>query len=261
MNPTLSDRPIIIEQNGEPIAEIVVRAQQRPVEPVFVAYAATQTPLQAVPTQFAPQEQQPLRLPRAACALWVRPRLALASLVVGPVWSWALPIGLALLLFYTRIFLLAFLGVELTEWALLGGVGAILLGWPLRTAILYSLSSLFGGQPLLFPLLVMSAWATLPLTLRTLVEVIYMLGTGQFLAYPGLSGLLSQQMLVDPAASWVLATLTMLLGKIDLYSLLYFIFLAYTISIGARLTLSRALVVATTYAIFMLFISSTRLLI
>ena len=107
----------------------------------------------------------------ALCRIWLRPRSVLMNVALFGGGSWILPIGLALFFFYAHFAVLAYLRVPHLDWALIHGVAGILVGWPLCAAFLYTLSRQVGGRPEFVSLLAMSAWATLPLTLRNLVQL------------------------------------------------------------------------------------------
>lgn len=179
-----------------------------------------------------------------------QPPALLTRLAAGPGWLFLVPVGMALLFFYGRFFTLVLMQAPRSEWALMGGVGGILIGWPVRALVLYALSKQFQGCPSFVPLLNLSAWATLPLTLRDAVQVLYMVSMGRLLIYPGLSGLLVQN---DTATTTGLEKAGhFLLGKLDLYAICYLVLLVVAVRIGAQVSKPKAVLIVALYSILIL---------
>lgn len=198
----------------------------------------------------------PMRLRTALVAIWLQPRKVLASLAYGSSWSWLAPIGLALLIFYGRLFTLALLHDPAVKLALVQGFVGILLGWPLCAALLYTLSKVVGGRPAFITLLILCAWATLPLTLRNVAQIIYLVTTGQPLLYPGLSGLLAAM----DTTHWTVQLGQLLLMRLDLYTLWHLGLLARTVQLGAQISFRKAMFVIGLYALLTLFVSAVAIL-
>jgi hypothetical protein len=181
---------------------------------------------------------------------WLLPYPVGRSATYHPLAGWGIPIGLGLLCFYGRLFVLAALHRSDLEWTLLGGVLGILVGWPAQTLALATISRGCAGQPHVTRLLTLTAWASLPLTLRDAVQSVYMLTTGQALLYPGLSGLLPVSA-ATPNPD-LLAVSHYLLGQVDLYKLAALALLVFAVREGAQLSTPKALLVVSIYSILSL---------
>lgn len=216
-----------------------------PIEGYEMTMVEQVLPAQEIIRYVKPDEIQhppivPVTAPFALLSIWRHPRLVLTFLAWRGGWSWSLPIGLALLCFYLHFFIRIFLGEPLSELTLVSGALRILIGWLLSVFCLYLLSRLAGGQLTLSPLLTTVAWATLPLTVRSLIEMIYMLGAGQMVAYPGLSGLLVEGGIDWSQTDVFLIIMHHLLGKVDLYTMGYVCLLVVAVSISSRLSTMRS---------------------
>ena len=203
-----------------------------------VSYSITPAP---TTLQRQPEVQQHPKT--ALLHIWLHPRAALAGLAAGSGWSWLAPIGIGLLVFYTRIFTLAYVGERFMYEALMAGAAGIVVGWPVCAALLYALTALTGSRPGFVPLLLLCAWATLPLTLRSALQVIYMLSAGQPLGQPGLAGLLAGM----DASHWTVRTGQLVLGQLDLFTGWHLGLLALAVSVAVGVSISRALIVVGMY--------------
>lgn len=210
-----------------------------------------------LPTVHESSPEPQASLHSAMISIWLYPRTTLVGLACGHAWSWVVPIGLALLVFYARLFTLALLHDPSVKLSLLQGVVGILIGWPLCAAMLYTLGKLTGGRPGFMPILVMCAWTTLPLTLRNVVQVIYMWASGRLLHYPGLSGLFVD---MDATHSPIRVG-HLLLGRLDLYTLWHLCLLVLVVSIGAQISSWKAAPVVALYTVLTLLFSALVILI
>ena len=104
-------------------------------------------------------------------------------------------------------------------------VAGVWLGWLIVSGLLHLLLTLLGGRGDTAQALNVVAWASLPLGLRDLVRLFYLLATDQMLTSTGLSGF------VDAAQGNASLFLSNLLGLVDVY-LIWFILLA---TLGAKL--------------------------
>jgi len=118
-------------------------------------------------------------------------------------------------------------------------------------ALLYGASRWLGSQPDLDAFVQMIAWSSLPFTVRNLVQLLYMISTGDLIHHPGLSGLLT---VADGSGSGP-SLLYQLLGTFDLYSLWHLLLVLVTVQIAARLTLPKTLIVVAFYGSCFLVIS------
>ncbi len=191
-------------------------------------------------------EQKPLFGP--LLHIWLHPRMTLTNLAAGGAWSWIAPIGLALLVLYMRLFALAYLHDDHLYGTLMSGAAAVLVGWPACAAFLYALSRLTGSRPDFSSLLALCAWATLPLTVRSAVQAVYMLGSGRLLEQPGLAGLLAGA----SAGEWATQVGRLTLGWIDLFWLWHLGLLALAVHVEARLSMTKASVVISLYSVLIL---------
>lgn len=198
-------------------------------------------------------EQTALNARTAITIIWFRPRAVLGVISHNPRWWWPLPIGLALLLFYTRLFLLVYLGVPGFDWMLVGGLSGVFLGWPVSTALLTLLSKRHDAPLPFNAMLNLYAWTTLPLTVRDAVQVVFMLFTGRALTNPGLSGLLDP-LSVD-APGWAMRVGSALLSRFDLYTLWHLGLLVLAVGIGAKLARRDALWIVAQYSTVILVFS------
>jgi hypothetical protein len=109
-------------------------------------------------------------------------------------------------------------------------VGWLVIGW-----LLHLILTLFGGRGTSQQALNLAAWASLPLLLRYLVQIVAMLVTDQTIGTAGLGGF-------APAGEGVLPALGgALLGQIDLYILWQFVLLVLGAKIISQLSTVKAL--------------------
>jgi hypothetical protein len=159
------------------------------------------------------------------------------------------------LCFYLRFFTLVLLRAPFSEWALLGGVAGILLGWPVRTMVLALLSKPLGGHPHWGLLFSLSTWATLPLALRDVVQTIYMAFSHKVLMHPGLSGLVVER--EGMALTGLEQVGQYLLGWVDLYTIWQLVLLVITVKVGAQVTTGKAILIVTIFGLLQLLVGSS----
>jgi hypothetical protein len=175
----------------------------------------------------------------------VQPVATFGQLTANPYGQVWLPLGGALLAFYLHTFVLVALQSAALDWRFAGGVINILVGWPLRMLLLAALTRLRQGRPAFGPLLWLSAWATLPLTLRSAGQTLYLLVTGHPVAQPGLAGLLAG---ADTALPLVKLGY-FVLGWIDLFTLWHLALLVVAVRIGAAVSVRTASRIVVLYSI------------
>ncbi len=108
----------------------------------------------------------------------------------------------------------------------LGAVAGVVIVWLLISWLLHLILTLLGGRGTSQQAINVVAWASLPLALRAVVQIVAILVTDQAIAAPGLSGF-------APAGEGSLhALLASALSQIDIY----FIWQLTLIAIGARLS-------------------------
>ncbi len=129
----------------------------------------------------------------------------------------------------------------------LPGVAAVIgavLGWLVWSGALHLFSTMMGGGETFGQMWRVVVWSQLPLALRGLLQSIYIAATGQLIANPGLSGLVSQSASVDESVQQFMSAppstgrmvLQAFLGKIDLFLLWNLALLAIGVSVTARLS-------------------------
>ena len=179
---------------------------------------------------------------RLLAQVWTRPRRVFETIAAGPGWLWAIPMGGALAFFYGRVFAAAFVGAPVSAGALIGGLAGILLGWLLRALLLHLLAASLGGRSDFGALYRATTWASFPLILRDAVQVGYVAATGSLIAGPGLSGLVANG--VSAPSVW-----SVVLGRIDLYTIWYLALLVMTLQITAALTRGKATLAVALYSL------------
>lgn len=179
-------------------------------------------------------------------------------LAAGSAWSWLIPCLLALLALYGQLLTRAYLGTPITEWLLIGTVIGFILGWPARVAVLTVFSRWLGAAPNLGRLALLYLWAALPLTVRDLLQISYMLRSGSLPGQPGLAGLLEPHN--SRAISPMLELGLQLLAYVDLFTLWHLALLVIMLQIGARASLRQALLVTAAYGGLLLLLRSSTLL-
>jgi len=97
----------------------------------------------------------------------------------------------------------------------LAAIGKVLLQWLLVGGILHLVLTLLGGRGDTGTVMNLVAWASLPLVIRSLVRAISIFSTGQLIASPGLSGLVTSD-----GGSWALFNIAWL-SLVDVYLIWY----------------------------------------
>ena len=117
------------------------------------------------------------------------------------------------------------------------------VGWLIWAGALYLASMALGGRSEFRQIFPVTVWAGLPYALRSVVQTIYVLGTGRLITNPGLSGLL-QRTSPDSAAEAIASSpgtgqlvLTALLARVDVFLVWHLILLV--IAVGAASQLSK----------------------
>ncbi|MCX7855067.1 MAG: YIP1 family protein [Anaerolineae bacterium] len=103
------------------------------------------------------------------------------------------------------------------------GILGLVVGWLAWAGALYLVGMVVGGHASFGRLFRMVVWAWIPYALRGFLQTLYILFTGQLIAYPGLSGLVADNRPVGEMLKAPLTTGQMLvssfLGRIDLFLL------------------------------------------
>jgi hypothetical protein len=121
------------------------------------------------------------------------------------------------------------------------------VGWLVWAGALYLAGMALGGQSTFGQMFRTVVWTWLPFVLRTLIQVIYILASGQLIANPGLSGIVGE---TRPIAEMVRAPpdmgqmfLKALLSKVDLYLLWNLALVAIGVAVVAHLPRRKAVLV------------------
>jgi len=125
-----------------------------------------------------------------------------------------------------------------------GGVLFTVLGWLVWSGALHLLSTMLGGGETFGQMWRMVIWSQIPLALRGLLQSAYIGATGNLIAHPGLSGLVSSAPSAEEAVREFLTTppstgqmlLQALLGKIDLFVFWHLALLGIGVAATARLS-------------------------
>ncbi len=116
--------------------------------------------------------------------------------------------------------------------ALLG----VWVGWLILGGILHLVTTLLGGRGSTMMSMNIVAWASLPLALRALVQIVYMLAMHKIIASPGLSGF-------SPAGdSGFVLFIGYLLELLDIYIVWQIILLIIGINISTALSFSKSVI-------------------
>ena len=134
-----------------------------------------------------------------------------------------------------------------------GKLFGVVIGWLLWGAAIHLISMMSGGRNSFWQVLQTAVWAYLPLTLRDLIQTIYILISGQLIQNPGLSGFAPLDTTNFTTASTSQIMLNSLLSRIDLYYFWNLALLIIGIAIMAQFTRRKALgVVLIVWAVFTL---------
>ncbi len=112
---------------------------------------------------------------------------------------------------------------------LVGALTALWLGWVFVAGLLHLGSTLLGGRGSMQSAMNIVAWASLPLGLRDVLRVIFMLAVGHAIASPGLSGFIGNPGFLSEAVA-----------RVDLFWLWHVILLVIGLSIADGLPRSKA---------------------
>ena len=123
---------------------------------------------------------------------------------------------------------------------LVGALTALWVGWLVLAGLLHLGSTLLGGRGSMQSSLNIVAWAGLPLALRDLLRIIFMLATGHLMTSPGLSGFAAQA-----------GFLSQVLARVDIFLIWNMILLVIGFGIADGLSRSKAM---TNVAVVMLMI-------
>jgi len=115
---------------------------------------------------------------------------------------------------------------------LVGALSGLWLGWLLVSGLMHLASTLLGGRGTMSTALGVVAWASLPLALREVLRVVFMLAAGRAIASPGLSGFISGE------GGMIFAS--QLLGLVDLFFVWYAVLAVIGFSVKDNLSNRKA---------------------
>jgi hypothetical protein len=110
----------------------------------------------------------------------------------------------------------------------LGALFSVWANWFLLSAVLHLALTLSGGRGSSVADFNLTAWASIPFGVRALVRIVAVLATNQLIVYPGLSGLITQELWVGMA------------GMFDLFLIWQCVLLVIGASAGSGITRAKA---------------------
>jgi hypothetical protein len=135
------------------------------------------------------------------------------------------------------------------------GLIGLFVGWLIWTGVLHLLSVMVGGDSHFGGMWRAVVWSSLPLTLRNMLQIGFVLGTGNLITNPGLSGLVVQErsvteLITAPPSAAQLALQT-LLAQIDIFTIWNIVLLAIAVMVAARVSRRKAIFI--TLGVWILF--------
>ena len=218
--------------------------------------------------------------------IWLRPRAALTAVRDGRRWLFLLPLVVMISVLALRVVIEAPYVAELRRQAsieqlrqslppqdfanlppealqgpapqpialgLLAAIGPLLLAWIVRSGFLHLLGLAFGGQNTYGSLFSTSAWASLPLALRTVLQIIFIASTQSPVVGGGLSGLATP---ADQIISGQLSFMAALLRSVDLFAVWYVVLLGMAVLISGRLSRNKTVIIMGIYVALSLLIGA-----
>lgn len=124
-----------------------------------------------------------------------------------------------------------------------GIIIGLVLSWLLWAGALYLLTTVLGGNAHFAQVRQLVVWSWIPFVLRSLVQAVYILSTGQLIGRPGFSGFVAAS--IDPAMPASLNTqlLSAFLGQLDLFVLWNLVLLMVGIFVTARVSKVKAVLI------------------
>lgn len=209
--------------------------------------------------------------------IWLRPRAALTAVRDGRRWWFIIPLVVIVSLLALRVVIEAPYVAELRRLAsieqlrqslppqdfanlppealqgptpqplalgLLAAIGPLLLAWIVRAGFLHLLGLAFGGQNTYGALFSTSAWASLPLAVRTVLQIIFIASTHSPIVGGGLSGLVTP---ADQILNGQLGFVGAALNSVDLFAIWYVVLLGMAVQISGRLSRNKTIIIMGIY--------------
>ncbi len=131
------------------------------------------------------------------------------------------------------------------------GTFGLIIIWLVRAGVLHLLAMALGGRHRFGQMFAMTAWASMPTTLRQIEQIAYSLFTHRLVQNPGLSWLVSKptagQNPLEAATKSLQNPLIPLLREIDIFTIWYLVLLFVGIGVTARLSRKKTAVVWVIY--------------
>ncbi len=143
--------------------------------------------------------------------------------------------------------------IPVTPMIILGAVGGtvgLIISWLVRAGVLHLLAMGLGGRHRFGQMFAMTAWATMPTTLRQILQIAYSLITGDLVKNPGLSWLVSKPTTAQTSTEIIREMqhpLAALLKQIDIFTFWYVVLLFIGIGVTAHLSKKKTAVVLAIY--------------
>lgn len=130
-----------------------------------------------------------------------------------------------------------------------------LIGWLVWSGALHLVGVMTGGKNSFLQMLHVVIWSSLPLAIRSLIQTVYVLATGEVIANQGLSGLLADELTVtelvaQPPGPGRLA-LQAFLSSIDIFQIWNLVLIAIGVMVMARVSGRKAALI--TLAVWLVF--------
>ncbi len=134
----------------------------------------------------------------------------------------------------------------------------LFISWLLWAGALHLLSVMVGGDSQFGSMWRTVVWSSLPLILRNIIQIGFVLVTGTVIANPGLSGLVTQErsvtdLIASPPGAGALALQT-LLAQIDIFNIWNIVLLVVAVMVTARVSARKAVLI--TLGVWVLFLAA-----
>lgn len=134
--------------------------------------------------------------------------------------------------------------------SVVGSIGLIVV-WIIGSAFLYFTSLIAGGELKFSAVFIVISWAALPISLRSIIQTIYIAVSGKFPVYPGLAAL---QVTGDPLAD-SRNPLIAVLGYADPFWLWQFVLLVVGLAVAAKFSHTKSFFIVLLYGLLSIGVS------
>jgi len=235
----------------------------------------------------AADESASISVWRASLSIIDKPQATFASLLAFPRLKWLFPASLSVVILLVSVWVTAPYSSELAQevaerqWqsmgltpeqinefrdqaeqfisplfiglqgSIIGAIGMVVV-WLIMATLFYFVSIITGAEPTFGGVFLVVTWSYLPLTLRSLIQTIYIAVTGSFPVYPGLAAL---QVSGDPLKDGS-NPLVALLGFIDPFWIWHIVLLVIGLAVAARFSNLKAFMIVLIYGILSIGLSA-----